>query len=340
MGYPELFGKDLITTQDWTREELDIVLDLAKVYKQKYYTGNVPEALKNKTFFMLFYNTSTRTRASFEAAMTALGGHAQYIDSATTRGGEGEIPRDMAKMYERYGHGLGIRILESAVNYEYGRGAQIIRECAKHATVPVISMADDKDHPTQGLTDMMTIQEKFPKYEKKKYVIMWGYSTKIRSWAGVQCDMLIASRYGVDITLCYPPGFDVDQEVVDQTKINAEDSGGDFEISHNYKEALEGAHMVFPRNWASHQCYSVGLNKFGKENEVALHNKFKEWTLTQELVDQMDKNSKIMHVLPVFRGEEATDEVMDGPHSAVYDQAENNLYTRMAVLALTMGGKW
>ena len=110
-------------------------------------------------------------------------------------------------------------------------------------------------------------------------------------------------------------------------------------ISHDYKEALDGADLVFPRNWASHQCYSAGINNFGRENEIALHNKFKDWKLTQDLVDLMDKNSKIMHVLPVFRGEEATDEVMDGPHSAVYDQAENNLYTRMAVLALTMGGK-
>ncbi len=339
MGYEELFGRDLITTQDWSREELDIVLNLGKEFKQRYYTRSVPESLKNKTFSMLFYNTSTRTRSSFEAAMTALGGHAQFIDARTTRAGEGEAPKDMAKMYERYGHGLGIRILESAVNYEYGRGTEIIRECAKHAKVPVISMADDKDHPTQALTDMMTIQEKFPKYEGKKYVIMWGYSKKIRSWAGVQCDMLIASRYGVDITLAYPDGFNLDSDIVEQSKKNAGDSGAKFEISHDYKEALDGADLVFPRNWASHQCYSAGINNFGRENEIALHNKFKDWKLTQDLVDLMDKNSKIMHVLPVFRGEEATDEVMDGPHSAVYDQAENNLYTRMAVLALTMGGK-
>jgi ornithine carbamoyltransferase len=339
MTYIDLYGKDLITTQEWTIEELDFTLEFAKELKRRFYARDLPELLKNKTFFMLFYNTSTRTRASFEAAMTFLGGHAQFVDVSTTRIGEGEVIKDTAKMYERYGHGLGIRVLESAVDYVYGRGNAVIREYAKHAKIPVINMADDMYHPCQGLADIMTVQEKFPKYEKKKYVIMWAYSNKIRSWCSVQEEALIMTRYGLDVVIANPPEFDLDPNIYEICRKNAEESGGSFEISNDYKEALEGAHIVFPRSWASHQCVMMGINKFGKENELALHEKYRDWMLTRELVDLMDKNSIIMHVLPVFRGEEATDEVMDGPHSVIYDQAENRLHVQMAVLALVMGGR-
>jgi ornithine carbamoyltransferase len=163
----ELQGRDLITTQEWSRGEIDATLSLAKDLKEKYYADALQPLLADKTFFMLFYNTSTRTRASFEAAMTALGGHAQFINVTTTRLNEGEQVKDVARVYERYGHGLGIRILESAVGYVYGRGNKFIRDYAEHCKVPVINMADDKFHPCQGLADLLTVQEKFPKYEGK-----------------------------------------------------------------------------------------------------------------------------------------------------------------------------
>ena len=338
MPLVDLHGKDLISTQEWDLEELNAVMELAKEIKLWRYSGNVPELFKNRTFFMLFYNTSTRTRASFEAAATLLGGHAQFIDFATTRGAEGEAIKDIAKMYERFGHALGIRILESAVDYVYGRGNATIREYAKHAKIPVINMADDMYHPTQAITDLFTIREKFNgRVEGKKYVIMWAYSDKIRSWGSVQDEMLITTRYGMDVVLAYPPGFDIDEKLVEQARENAEASGGNLEITHNLKEALQGAHVVFPRSWASHECVKTGLNRFGKEKEIELHNRYKDWKLTKELTDMMDRHGIVTHVLPIFRGQEADDEVMDGPRSVIYDQAENLLYVRAAVLALVAG---
>ncbi|MGQ4832433.1 MAG: ornithine carbamoyltransferase [Candidatus Asgardarchaeia archaeon] len=351
MTYVDLLGKDLITTQEWTREELDFTLEVAKDLKRKFYTGSLPEILKNKTFFMLFYNTSTRTRASFEAAMTALGGHAQFIDVSTTRAGEGEAAKDIARVYERYGHGLGIRILEKAVNYVYGAGNALIREYAKWAKIPVINMADDKFHPAQGLTDIMTVQEKFPRFENKKYVIMWAYAApSIRSWGSIQEEMLIMTRYGLDVTLAFPPGFDPDPQVIEWAKQNADQYGGSLEISHDYKEALEGANIVFPRGWASNKFVmeiapkaakeGAEAMKKAKEAEIELHNKYKDWRLTMDLVDRMAKNKMIMHVLPVFRGREADDDVMDSEYSAIFDQAENRLHAQMGILAVTMGGKY
>ncbi len=338
MQSSELRGKDLISTQEWKREEIDYLMQFAKDIKQEYYSGRVPELFKNKTFFMLFYNTSTRTRSSFEAAATILGGHAQFIDFATTRGSEGESVKDMAKMYERLGHALGVRVLESAVDYVYGRGNALIREYAKYADIPVINMADDVYHPTQAITDIFTLREKFDgKLAKKKYVITWTYSDHIRSWGSVQDEMLIATKYGMNTLLVYPEGFDLDENLIQEARNNAGQFGGKLEISHNLEESVTGADVVFPRSWASHECVLTGVNRFTKEREVDLHNEHRDWRLTTKLTDSMDKEGVVTHVLPVFRGQEADDEVMDGPRSIIYDQAENLLYVRAAVLALLPG---
>lgn len=332
-----LFGRDLITTQDWSLEELKIALKLARELKTKYRRGRVPALLRNKSFFMLFYAPSTRTRAAFEAGMTYLGGHAHYIDVSTTRLGAGEAVKDVAKMYEKYGQGLGVRILDSAIDYVYGAGVSVVREYAKHSEIPVINMACCTYHPTQGLADLMTVQEALGKVRGKKYVVMWGYSKSFRGRCSIQEEALIMSRFGMDVVLAHPPGFEIDPKVIETSKSNAEAAGAEFQVSNDVYSALEGAHVVFPRNWASNELLTLGASKFGKEREAELHEKYREWTLTQELLDKMDKKAIVTHVLPVLRGEEATDEVLDGRHSVIYPQAENGLYTKMAVLALTMG---
>jgi ornithine carbamoyltransferase len=141
----------------------------------------------------------------------------------------------------------------------------------------------------------------------------------------------------MDVVLAYPPGFDIDKNLVELARKNAEESGGSLEISHDYREALRGADAVFPRSWASHECVMTGMNRFGRDREVELHNKYRDWRLTKELADLMSKKGVVTHVLPVFRGQEADDDVMDGPRSVIYDQAENLLYVRAAILALVAG---
>jgi ornithine carbamoyltransferase len=336
MAKVDLTGRDLITTQDWSIEELEATIKLARDFKTKYKRGAVPPILRNRTFFMLFYASSTRTRAAFEAGMTYLGGHAQYIDASTTRLSASEAVKDVAKMYEKYGHGLGVRILDSAIDYHYGEGVSVVREYAKHAEIPVINMACCTYHPTQGLADLMTVQEALGKVRGKKYVIMWGYSKGFRGRCSIQEETLIMSRFGMDVTLAHPPGFEIDPAIVAISKSNAEAAGGRFQVSNDLNSAIEGAHCVFPRNWASNELLSVGASKFGKDREQDLHDKHRDWTLTQDLLERMDKRAIITHVLPVLRGEEATNEVLDGPHSVIYPQAENGMYTKMAVLAMTM----
>ncbi len=337
MRTAELVGRDLLATQDWNRDELELAIDSAMRVKKLYKEGSLPELFKDKTMFMLFYNTSTRTRSSFEAAATILGGHSQFIDFASTRGSEGEAVKDVARMYERLGHVLGIRVLEAAVDYLYGKGHQVIQEYADNCDIPTVSMADDMFHPTQAIADMMTIKEKMEKYEGKKYVISWAYTPHVRSWGSVQDEALIATRFGMDVTMACPPGFELDPTIMKWAEDNAKANGREFKVSHDFDRSLEGAHVVFPRSWASHECVTVGMNRFGKDKEASLHEKYRGWILDQKRLDSMDKKALVTHVLPVFRGQEATDEVMDGPHSVILDQAENLLYVRAALLALLTG---
>ncbi|MEM1533424.1 MAG: ornithine carbamoyltransferase [Desulfurococcaceae archaeon] len=342
----DLSGKDLLSTIDWSIDELEIALKLSEELKWRYhYYGikGVPRILSRKTFFMLFYAPSTRTRAAFESAMTLLGGHAAYIEAKTTRlaVGEkavGEADRDVAVMYERYGHGIGVRILDQAIDYIYGKGNYVVREYARHSRVPVINMADDMFHPTQGLADIYTFREKFKNIQGKKYVVMWAYSPEIRGWCSIQEDILLFTRFGVSVTVARPQGFDLDQRLMNLAKKNAEESGGSLEFTDNLREALEGAHAVFPRNWASPKLVELGYSKF-KDEELKIYDKHRDWRLTEELMDLMDKNGVLMHVLPIFRGFEADDAVIDNPRrSIIYEQAENGLWTKAAILALTMIG--
>ncbi len=334
----DLTGKDLITTQEWGIDELKIALELSKDFKKRfvlYGVEAIPKVLERKTFFMLFFAPSTRTRAAFEAAMTYLGGHAQYIEPRMTRAGEGEALKDVVKMYERYGHGVGIRILDKAIDYVYGRGNRVVRELAKWSKVPVINMADDMFHPTQALADYMTFEERFPNPKGKKYVIMWAYSPEIRGWCSIQEDLLLFTRMGVDVTVAAPPGFTLDPKIIEWAKENAEASGAVLEFTTDFREAVEGAHAVFPRSWASPKLVELGYSKFAEE-ERGIYEKYRDWRVTKEVFDRLDKSAILMHVMPIFRGYEADDDIVDSPRSVLYDQAENGLYTKMAVLALTM----
>jgi len=324
-------GKDLFTCQEWTLEEIESVFELAKDLKLRFKSGEPHELLKNKTLFMFFYATSTRTRNSFEAAMTQLGGHAHYLSPRTMRVGDPGAPeevKDTVKVLERYGHAIAIRVYFP----NYGEGEQLIREYAKWASIPVISMESDVYHPCQALADMLTIKEKIPKYEGKKYVQAWGYSPDALRVAAVpQSNVLMMTRYGMDVVYARPPEFTLDPKIIEQAKINAEMCGGTFSETDNLREALEGANVVYMRN---HCTMNRGVH--GDQKELEIINKYKNWTYTEELMDITNKKSIFMHCLPAHRGYEVTNEIMDGPRSVVFDEAENRLHVQKAVLSLIM----
>ena len=294
--------------------------------------------MKNKSFFMFFFNPSVRTRQSFEAAATELGGHAQFLEPKSmrlkTKKSAGETVEDAAKVMSRYAVGLGIRILEDKIG-EYGEGDRLIREYAKWASIPVVSMAHDKFHPCQGLADVMGLQEHLGKNLKgKKVLLTWAHGALARSWSSVQEALLIYSRFGMEITLAHPEGYELDPEVIEMAKKNAEENGVGFNITNDPVAGYEGVHVVYSRNWMSKDAYRDGV--FHKEEEIEKAMQYKEWICTAEKMKHTN-DALFIHPMPIDRGHEVTDDVASGPRSIIYDVAENRLHVQKAYMALTMG---
>ncbi len=339
MNYPKhLLGKDLITTQEWEKADLDLVLDVARELKENRFNHPLSNSLKARSFFMFFYNPSVRTRQSFEVAATELGGHALFLEPKSmrlkTEKTAGETVEDAANVMSQYAAGLGIRILEDAIPY-YGAGDKLLREYAKYGNIPVVSMAHDKYHPCQGLADIMGLQNHLGKDLKgKKVVLTWGKGALVRSWSSVQEFLLIASKFGMEITLAHPEGYDLDPEVINSTKKNAEENGIDFKITHDVKEGYEGAQVVYSRNWMTANAYRDGVLQKEEEREKAL--KYQEWICDEEKWKLTD-NALFIHPMPVDRGNEVTDEIASGKNSIIYEIAENRLHVQKSVMALTMG---
>jgi N-acetylornithine carbamoyltransferase len=333
-----LFGKHLICTQEWSRGELDQVLDLAARMKKYRYSPHFAQTLSNRTFFMFFFNPSVRTRQSFECAATELGAHAQFLEPKTMRlktaKKAGETVEDAAKVMSRYACGLGIRMLEGKVAY-YGHGDEVVREHAKHSTIPIISMAHDRFHPCQGLADVLGLKEHLgDDLRKKKILITWAHGALARSHCSVQEAMLICSRYGMDVTVAHPEGYDLDSEVVDWTEQNCKETGSKFEITHDVKAGYEGAHVVYSRNWMSPNAYKNG--EFLKETEVEKAMGYKDWICDADKM-ALTEDALYTHPMPIDRGHEVSDEVASGNRSIIYDVAENRLHVQKAIMALTMG---
>ncbi|MCK4338373.1 MAG: ornithine carbamoyltransferase, partial [Candidatus Cloacimonetes bacterium] len=221
-----LKGKDIICTQELSLSEIEAILKLASEMKSDRYGEKYNKLLKDKTFLMFFYNPSLRTRISFEAAATELGGHAQFLEPKTMRlkktsGGvevqAGETIEDAAKALDRYGCGMGIRILETAVE-NYGEGDALLREYAKYMTIPVINMADDKYHPCQGLSDVMGMQEHKGNLNGKTILMTWAHGSLARSYCSVHENLLITSRLGMNVRLAFPKGYNLPEEEIAKVK--------------------------------------------------------------------------------------------------------------------------
>jgi len=340
MSWFDLEGRDLIDEVDWTKEEYDIAIKLTTQMKGLYYSRKAHPYLAYKTFAMMFFSGSTRTRMSFETAMTQLGGHSQYINPETMRlsledkPGAGESLRDTAKAMARFCDAIGIRLLDDQIKY-YGQGDEIMRRFAEESEVPVINMASDINHPCQSLTDIYTMQEKLDgAIRGKKIAIMWAYSPWLRGRCSVQGTALISSLYGMDVVVVNPPEYDLDPRVMQQCRDLTSASGGSFELRHDLDKALDGATVVFPRNWFTKDRYQIG-----KDKEAEIAKKYVSWKYSTERQKKLGAPGYLLHCMPVDRGNEADSEVCDNQLSWIYDQAENRLHTQKAIMTLTMGGR-
>jgi ornithine carbamoyltransferase len=277
----------------------------------------------------MFFEQSTRTRNSMEAGITQLGGHAHFLDTSNMQIAHGEVAKDTAVILSRMGHAIACR------NCFWKVGNAYLIEMAKYSTVPVISMQDDLYHPLQAIADLMTIQEKRGKNLKNlKVSVIWAYATTHKKPISVPVSqVLLFPRYGIDVTLAYPEGYQLPDWVIDKAKTYAEANGGSLRITHDQEEAYRDADVVFPKNWGNWVT--------NEDTRVvdSLLEANKGWKCTEKMMGLTAKDSLYMHALPADRVNEVEDSVIDGPRSVIYDEAENRLHTAKAVMALTMGGR-
>ncbi len=326
----DLFQKDFISTQDWSVEELDAALALAARLKQDFATGVLHDhILRAKTLFMLFFEESTRTRNSFETGMTQLGGHAGYLTPAATQIGHGENARDTGKVLSSYGHGIAIRDCRTGI------GQQYLYEMAEHASAPIFSMQDDVDHPCQAMADLFTLVERFGRdLRGRKFVISWTHAPKyVRPLSVPQSLVMLMPRFGMDVTLAYPEGYHLMPDVMEHARRNAADAGVEFTETHDMDEAFTDADFLYPKSWGP-------IMVTEEEAEVeAMAAENTDWKATEARMGLADPGAVYMHCMPVDRGFEADDAVIDGAQSVIYQQAENRLHIQKALMALTMAGR-
>jgi len=340
-------GRDFITDLEFTKEELETILEVAWDLKKKRAIGEPHELLKGKTLFMIFYNQSLRTRNSFEAGMHQLGGHAhdlnpKQIYTPALPGREiaysTERVSDVARVLSRMGEAISIRCYGEPVDWIYGEADRMIREFAYWSDIPVINMEDDMYHPCQAMADIMTIIEKKGRNLRgKKFVMSWAYSPSVEKPLAVpQSAITVASKFGLNITLAHPEGLELDPNIIDAVKENVRKYGGSFEIVNDMKEAFKDADVVYPKAWTSKHFIPPEVTKPMLEKSQELFDKNKNWKTTKEMMSLAKEDAIYMHCLPADRGFEVDDDVMDGPQSVIFDEAENRLHAQKAIMALLM----
>ena len=322
----ELRGRDLIGDLDFSREEVETVLEVAFDLKRKRALGEPHPYLRDKVLAMLFFFSSTRTRGSFEAGMAQLGGHAAFIESRTTQISHGDTEKEMGEIFGRYFDGIAIR------HVDWGIGNRYLNLVAGASRVPILNMQCEIYHPFQCLADLMTIiEKKGHDLRGKKMVVSWAYaSSYLKPISVPQSLILQMPRFGLDLVLAHPPEFRLMPEIMEQAKEQAAKYKTGFEVVEDMQSAAKDADIIYAKSWGPL------LTTQDPEEGKQIQDNYKDWIADEKLMALAKDDSIYMHPLPADRNIEVTDGVIDGPHSVVFDEAENRLHAQKAVMALTM----
>lgn len=305
--------KDLLSLYHLGQKDFDTIFYNATRLKEMLKSGIPHTPLRGKTLGMIFDKSSTRTRISFEVGMYQLGGVALFLATRDTQLGRGENIADTARVMSRYLNGIMIRTYTQ----------ESVEEFARHATIPVINGLTDLLHPCQILSDIFTIVEKKGAYEGIKVAYIGDGNNVANTWIEA------ATKLPFHLSLGCPQGFEPDSNILER---GMKEALMDIKLHHDPVEAVVDADVVYTDVWAS----------MGQEDEKEERkNMFKAYQVNKTLIDHARRDVVVMHCLPAHRGEEITDEVIDGPHSIVIDEAENRLHVQKAVLEILMqGGYW
>ena len=333
--------KHFLTTEDWTRAELQALLDDARALKAAPFN----DALKGKTIACIFLNNSLRTRTSFDVGARQLGGHAvilspsggmwplEFEEGAVMDGDSEEHIKEAARVLSRYCDLIGVRAFPKFQDWEEDRQDKTITAFAKHATVPVINM-ETIIHPCQELALMLTLQERMGGAEAldgKKFVLTWTYHPKPLNTAVANSGLMIGAKFGADVTLlCPTPEYELDPRFMAAAKADCEAQGRTLTVSHSIEEAYDGADVVYAKSWGA-------LPYFGKwEPEKPIRDAHKHFIVDEEKMARTN-NALVSHCLPMRRNVKMTDAVFDGPNCVAIDEAENRLHVQKALMKALAG---
>jgi ornithine carbamoyltransferase len=299
---------------DLSTVEFNQVLTTAKKLKTAWRKGGNKPILKNKTLGMVFQKPSLRTRVSFDMAMLHLGGQALYLSPNEIGLGQRESVADVARVLSRYVDGIMARVFAHAH----------VTELAQYSRVPVINGLSDQEHPCQAMADALTIVERFGKLKGLRVVFLGDGNNVARSL------MFACALGGANFVCASPAGYALDEVSVAKARALAQSSGGSVELSEDPQAAARDADALYTDVWAS----------MGQEAQAAARARiFPPYQINAALVARAKPTAIVLHCLPAHRGAEITDEVMDGPHSVVFEQAENRLHAQKAIVAILMGDR-
>ena len=320
-----LRGRSLISDMDFSKEEVETVMDVALKLKRDRAMGVGHPVLRDKALAMLFFFTSTRTRSSFEAGMAQLGGHAAFIDHTTTQISHGDTAKEIGEIYGRYYDGIAIRQCDWEVGNRY------INDVASASRAPVLNMQCDTYHPFQILADLLTIFEKVGDPRGKTINVSWAYAGSYQKPISVPQSLILQmTRFGMNVRLTRPPEYKLMPDLVQQAKDNVHQHGGSFEIMDDFNAGMKDADIIYPKSWGAL------LTTSDDDESARIGRQYTDWICDEERMAMANDNAIYMHCLPADRNIEVTDGVIDGPQSVVYDEAENRMHMQKAVMALTM----
>lgn len=304
--------KDLISLSELRKEEIEIILNVADMIRTKHKNKELFVPLLGKSAAMIFRKPSTRTRVSFEVALFQLGGAALYLSPGEMQLGRGETIEDTARVLSRYVDGIIIRTFDHN---------EVIK-LAENATIPVINALTDFSHPCQILSDLLTIRDKKKVLRGLKIAYVGDGNNVCNSW------LFAAPKVEMHIAVASPAKYMPDKEVVKKAEKFAKENKTNFILTEDPEEAVKDADIIYTDVWAS----------MGQEEKVEEKKKeFMRYQINKNLVKKAKPDCLVMHCLPAHRGEEITDDVMDGPQSIIFDQAENRLHAQKGILALLLG---
>jgi ornithine carbamoyltransferase len=303
--------RDYVNENDWKPGEIGALLDLAARMKSR--PADYRTTLSGKSLAMIFEKSSTRTRVSFEAGMFQLGGLGMFLSSRDLQLNRGEPVSDTAQVLSRYNDGIMARVFAQAT----------VEGLARHASVPVINGLSDLLHPCQALADFQTVRERFGTAEGFRLCYVGDGNNVAHSL------LVTGAKLGARVAVVTPPGFEPKAQVQAWARSAAAETGGSVLVTHSIEEGAAGARAVYTDVWAS----------MGQEDEAASRTRaFEPYRVTARVMGMAERDAIFLHCLPAHRGEEVEASVIDGPASAVFDQAENRLHAQKALLSTLLGG--